>query len=210
MEIGRKHPVSIREGREAFFSPSGPAAFQLEDKVKTSVLARAAPHQPRPPVIVSPDKDTVAAAYREQSGRGVTHVAVVRRGYEHTIQQLGDREVLKRGEFTSNQQSFILNLVENLDNAEAAFNAWDDLSPYAASPVAMVFDNNGSVATKWPEFFDWHSLPADWNEANRGPLKSSERHHYDGGALRQKGNQREEDRSKMSQEINQLLNRHPG
>jgi hypothetical protein len=73
------------------------------------------------------------------------------------------------------------------------------------------FDNHGQVTSKWPEFFDWVSIPGDWGVGGRGgPLKSSERHLYDGGHVKQKGAIREEERSKMQQEINVLLNRRTG
>lgn len=144
MEIGNIHPVSTRKNaRGDFSSAREPAAFTLGEKVQVSLLSRSAP---RPqPLIVSPDRDTVAAAYREQNGRGVSHVAVVRRGSERLIKPLGDQKVLNSGEFTFGQQSYVLNLVDDAGSAEAAFNAGDDLSPYAASPVAMVYDSNGRM-----------------------------------------------------------------
>lgn len=66
------------------------------------------------------------------------------------------------------------------------------------------------MGSKWPEYFDWISLPGGWGEGGRGPLKSSERHLYDGGPVKQKGALREEERAKMQQEINVLLNRRTG
>jgi len=79
------------------------------------------------------------------------------------------------------------------------------------------FDNSTTSAQKWLEYFDWINLPGDWQETSHGNIVKTLHHSSKGkvqGApsedpaiYRQKGAAREEERVKMAQEINSLLNR---
>jgi WD domain, G-beta repeat len=82
------------------------------------------------------------------------------------------------------------------------------------------FDNSAQIAQKWAEFFDWVNLPNDWQETSHGnivrTMHYSGKGHvegaptFDAGVYRQKGAAREQERAKMSDEINTLLNRRQG
>ena len=78
----------------------------------------------------------------------------------------------------------------------------DNEYDYVTLPSDMRYKFAFDTATKWPEHFDWFSVPAG------EPLPVSKQG-FDGAALRARGQQKEEERAKMSQEINQLLNRKP-
>lgn len=73
------------------------------------------------------------------------------------------------------------------------------------SDMRYKFPFESQVATKWPEYFDWASLPG---HLDGHALKSTDR---GGGAesVKNKGLIREEERQRMTAEINQLLDRRP-
>jgi hypothetical protein len=78
-------------------------------------------------------------------------------------------------------------------------------------------DNSGQLSSKWAEFFDWVNLSGDLQETSHGIIVrtahySGKRHvegtpNSDAGVYRQKGAVREDERAKMSDDINTLLNR---
>ncbi len=77
------------------------------------------------------------------------------------------------------------------------------------------FDNsNVQLTQKWPEYFDWLSLPADWGETSQSKIVRTGKQQQDSdqhpSQYRVKGALREQERQKMSEEIDQLLNRRQG
>ena len=79
------------------------------------------------------------------------------------------------------------------------------------------FDSSTTSAQKWLEYFDWINLPGDWQETSHGNIVKTLHKgkgkvvqgapSEDAAIYRQKGAAREEERVKMAQEINSLLNR---
>jgi hypothetical protein len=98
-------------------------------------------------------------------------------------------------------------------------NLYDD---FVSLPLDMRFKfpfDNSLQSSKWAEYFDWMTVPADWSEVGPGHNgnmivrvagKAVTIDGQDAGIYRQKGAAREEDRARMSEEINTLLHRKHG
>jgi hypothetical protein len=98
-------------------------------------------------------------------------------------------------------------------------NFYDD---FVSLPLDMRFKfpfDNSMQSSKWAEYFDWMTIPADWTEVGPGHNgnmivrvagKAATIDAQDAGIYRQKGAAREDDRARMSEEINNLLNRKQG
>lgn len=144
MEIGRTHSASAKEVASAnndFYSARVPFAL-LENRVLKSLLARQTTEQ----VVVSQDKHTVLIAYLDKKTGKPVHSALISRKYSEQVRdQLGKRHVLIQGEFSSEHGCFIVNAVGDSLTAEMAFGTGEEFSPYAAQPMAIVFDSHGKL-----------------------------------------------------------------
>lgn len=143
MEIGRIHPASAKEAasaNQAFYSARVPFAL-LEKGVLQSLLARQ-PEQ----VVMSQDKHTVLVAYLDKKTGKSTHSALISSKYFEKIRDhLGRQQVIIQGEFSSEHGCFIINAVGDSLTAEMAFGTGEEFSPYAAQPMAIVFDSHGKM-----------------------------------------------------------------
>lgn len=145
MAIEKVHSVSTRDissAKDTIFAAKVPFAL-LNNNVKTSVLgsavrrSRPTAAKQRKPIIVPAGKDKFAVAFRNKETGKVSHVVVVPKEFlTHAIQKLANL-----GEFASDS-SFIINPVDNADSGESALNAGEELSLYAARPMALAYIGN--------------------------------------------------------------------